>query len=508
MRKHLRTRSAFTLVELLVACALSLVIMGIIAVAFQKSIDAFRTLRSVSQMQEKLKSVHMVLKRDLEADHFQPPAASDPNCWNTGPRLSDQRLDLNGKNPGGAGFFSIMQGPSTGGGPLAYDSLYPGTPYIYDGADSDGLPSPGAVTHSMHFTARLRPDQNVTTFSHEEDFFYANAPNSNPVGTPVATPVMATPAIIPGTPVRCPPDFARPNIFASQWAEIIYFLKPNGSSANGVQPLFTLYRRQRLLLDTTQASNQTGTSAPWNAAFEQSFPDISWQQKVPVASQRVNITTDIPVKSNRMPIGVVAADGVNTWRSATLGELAPAFTGDDILLADVLSFEIKANWSTGSASMPFEALNTAAAGNIDWPYDYLPAVAGAAAGSSVNPRYSTLAAKSVPVVYDNTTYPARTFDTWSIADGVTWAQIGTGPGPAFTPIYNNGVVWSANTVGGAGASAGFGYNDPSKNKPGLSRAPLRIRIMSLQIRVRVWDDAAKTARQMTIVQDMTRNNNN
>src|SRR4051812_37821066 len=98
-------RNAFTLPELLVAAAVSMVIMGIIAVAFQKGIDAFRTLHAVGQMQEKLKSAQMVLKRDLSAEHF----GGNFRVGYSGPFVRDQRLDLSSWSPPDEGYFEIIQ---------------------------------------------------------------------------------------------------------------------------------------------------------------------------------------------------------------------------------------------------------------------------------------------------------------------------------------------------------------------------------------------------------------
>jgi type II secretory pathway pseudopilin PulG len=446
--RHERTRrTGFTIVELLVAAALSMVIMLILGMAFQKMTDTFRTLRSVSQMQERLKSSHMVLKRDLEAYHFY---SAGQFASGGGPsKLSQQRLDQNGWVPTTDGFFCIMQGSS----PLMQ--------YPYEGLDSDGLPSSRAVTHSLHFTALLSPDPLITTIPHEEDFFYANAPN-NPAGNLAG---------------KSPVDFQRPSgtIFSSRWAEVMYFLVPNGATANG-EPLFALYRRQRLLIDgiSSTPSQSPNTAVPWNGGLEAQYPNISWgpnaQSPVgapPGPGPRVNRTSDIPVKANRLqPFASPQPNGYgNIWRGTRLDPseiagLSPGLQGDDILLTDVLGFEVKVNWSTGTASMTFEKFSQPGT-NTDWPFDYLPAQNG-------NPRNP---------LYNDATLPARTFDTWSIADASS----------AVPPINWNDSVQGSPT---------------SYNTSGTTRPPLRIRINSLQIRIRVWDQAGQTARQMTIVEDM------
>jgi hypothetical protein len=442
MRQIRRTRAGFTLVELLVAAALSMVIMLIIGFAMQKCIESFRTMRAVSQLQERLKSVHLALKRDMESEHFVPSTAPNGASF-SGVKLSQQRLDLAIWQPPNEGFFSIMQGQSVGG-----DPLNPGPwPSIFEGRDSDGLPSTRAVTHSLHFTARLIPDPAISTIAREEDYFYATvAPGSALANPPITSADFTRP--FPG-------NNASNNIFASRWAEVMYFLVPKGANANG-EPLFALYRRQRLL------APQGSASVPWNVALESAYPNVSWS----VPSARVNTTTDIPVRANRMPGGFSPQPSSfdntgnyvygygNIWRAFAYDEIPTinSVWGDDILVTDVLSFEIKANWSitdsatnaTG-ASQAWESMSGVGV-NQDWPYDYLPTLANA------NPRNTQYNDSTGP-------YPARTFDTWSATDAA-----------------------NAN--------------------PAIASPPLRIRIQSLQFRLRVWDQNTQTARQITIVQDM------
>lgn len=457
MGPNRRTRPGFTLVELLVAAALSMVIMLIIGVAMQRSIDTFRTLRSVSQMQEKLKATHMVLRRDLQSEHFDAPPGGTANGGGGGPKLSQQRLDRRTWRPPMEGYFCIMQGLSVGG-----DPLQPGPqPYIFEGRDSDLLSSTRAVTHSLHFTSRLIPDPLVTSIAREENYFYARVTPGHPLtGLPYTTPV----------------DFVRPNgtMFASRWAEVSYFLVHNGQTANG-EPLFALHRRQRLLAPR-------GTpNMPWNAGSEQAAPDVSWgAPMVTTTGQRVNKTTDAPVRGYRTPLYRYTQPNNygDIWRPYRLEDIPglsianPGVMGDDILLTDVLSFEVKVHWidtqaatTANGASMPFENFNAfnGPAVNFDWPYAYLPTQNGG------NPRN--------PMQYNNNTFPVRTFDTWSLTDGAA-----SGP---FPPVNWN------NPTG----TTGF-------NTPGANRAPLRICIDSLQIRIRVWDQAGQTARQITFVQDM------
>src|SRR5262245_63935137 len=82
-----RRRSAFTLVEMLVAAALIIFMMWIIASAFTKGLEAFSTLKTAGDMQEKLRGAATVIRRDLTRPHFSADGAFH------GEDLSDQRLD-------------------------------------------------------------------------------------------------------------------------------------------------------------------------------------------------------------------------------------------------------------------------------------------------------------------------------------------------------------------------------------------------------------------------------
>ncbi len=140
-------RRGFTIVELLVAAALSMFIMAILSTAFSKGIDTFRTVRAAGNMQEKLRMASVVIKRDLAAQHFD--GGFHPGL--SGAFLTDQRLDQVGWTPPSQGYFFIAN-PDPG---------------IFEGIDEDGIWSTRATSHQMGMTVKLSgqtPDQ----------LFYAN----------------------------------------------------------------------------------------------------------------------------------------------------------------------------------------------------------------------------------------------------------------------------------------------------------------------------------------------
>ena len=69
-----RSRHGFTLVELLVSTALTLLIMSILASSFQTAMDSLSHLRSAGDLQDRLRSGGERLKQDLIAQHFEDEA--------------------------------------------------------------------------------------------------------------------------------------------------------------------------------------------------------------------------------------------------------------------------------------------------------------------------------------------------------------------------------------------------------------------------------------------------
>ena len=86
MRRATRPEAArpgFTLVELMVAMALSILIMAILAGAFQVGLDTMSQLKSLAGLSEQLRSAETVILRDLSANHLEdewsrPVLVSDP----------------------------------------------------------------------------------------------------------------------------------------------------------------------------------------------------------------------------------------------------------------------------------------------------------------------------------------------------------------------------------------------------------------------------------------------
>ena len=118
MRISTRTRggrAGFTLVELLVAAALSILIMAVLSTAFQTGLQTLSTLKSLGDMAERLKTAETLLRTDLTAEHFATSgnATGTPGDGSPGPlRVSDLRFDLPApltSNLPTNGYFQIYQ---------------------------------------------------------------------------------------------------------------------------------------------------------------------------------------------------------------------------------------------------------------------------------------------------------------------------------------------------------------------------------------------------------------
>jgi prepilin-type N-terminal cleavage/methylation domain-containing protein len=223
----MRTRNGFTLVELMVAMALTIFIMLILTQAFILSIDTFSGMKGVGDMQENLRAGVNALRYDLSQNHLEGMR-----------RVSDPAIT--GQKPT-QGFFAIYQGSAA----------------TSEGTDLDGMPSSRATGYVLHFASRLKGNQQqsfYSTFVNDPsgNFFKANTFYNLPPG--LGADVTLT-TYAPGTTSA---------FYRSQWAEIAYFLVQTGTSEEPLNPagttgmpLYGLYRVQFVAVtDPTQLVGQ------------------------------------------------------------------------------------------------------------------------------------------------------------------------------------------------------------------------------------------------------------
>lgn len=246
----MKRRQGFTLVELMVSMALIIFIMAILSQAFMAALGVFRDLKGQGDMAEKLRATTQILQNDLAANHFDGGRRlSDPNFWVNGPPTQ--------------GFFRIWQGSqSTATGPNNY----------IEGSDASGIGSYRSLDHMLAFTVNLRGND-MGDFMTASTWGGGAALGSIQTFGPPESRYQVTSGV---------------NTYNSQWAEVAWFLQPQinpttgqpdttvidpqstnpgtGTAPSPGIPLFTLYRRQLLLVPDNNLVLPAQSSANNNIA--------------------------------------------------------------------------------------------------------------------------------------------------------------------------------------------------------------------------------------------------
>ncbi|HEV3145493.1 MAG TPA: prepilin-type N-terminal cleavage/methylation domain-containing protein, partial [Gemmataceae bacterium] len=220
-------RAGFTLVELLIAAAVSILLMIILTEAFKAGLDMFRKMRAQGNLMTRLREASVTIRDDLTAPHF--PTDRSPNR----PNLSQQDLPDTQWTPPTDGCFRIMQGLE----PENLAVFPPGdprrnNPFVFEGLDPEGIMYCRCTNHMMQFTVQrggTGPDDMFRTLEPQRQL-----PSGN---------------IFPRDWVQ-PQDYLdNLTTFSSRWAQITYFMrntgdrtKPTPYNPNGL-PLFDLCRR-------------------------------------------------------------------------------------------------------------------------------------------------------------------------------------------------------------------------------------------------------------------------
>lgn len=427
-------RRAFTLVEMMVSMTLVLFIMLIMSEAFTAGLESFRQLKAIGDLSDRLRAATNQMRTDLAADHFDGGTSSG--------KLSGQTLPIDVVG-GHHGFFRIWQGSQPTG----------------EGNDPDLIASTRATDHMLHFSVKL-------TGNRRENFFAALTNDSSL------------------TPSLCasggPAAYRDSSYYRSQWAEIAYFLRPTGTSTTDKSggttlPLFALYRRVKVI---TPASEVSATANGWNTTnraaagtLTTNYYDVSAQVD-PASSPNVYFNTEsaitVPVRRFGMQAltmpptsdqpnyaGLLSSASGTYAYTRYQDEGIAGMTGADLLLVDVISFDIKVLSSTvptGGAA----------------PTEFLDLFRLTDASASPSYYTTALTNNNLNSAFTGATVP-RVFDTWTNADTAT-----------------------------------DGYYDYSSYATaGTYRSlPLNIKITAIQITLRIWDTKTQNSRQITIRQDL------
>jgi type II secretory pathway pseudopilin PulG len=410
-----------TLVELLVAAALCLVIMAILASTFATGTDTLRQLKSAGDMQRYLRAAGEKIKADLAAPHFDDPAVS-------GGKLSNVRFDQSlFAYPAGGVVRVVERGsayqeflqdpnaiqyfPSKVGDYTTIASPAPKPVQITFASPIYGVQTyqarPNGNAHALQLSVKLDGKTRQTVFTAPRPDTVAGAALDSKYDNLVSS--QAT--------------------YATRWAVVNYFLADSGTKTLSGSPLYNLYRRVQLLAEVPGA--ELNPSSPTFPAAVQNFSTRVVRDANNNPHVLVNTTVDLTLVANRPAAFVPIGDG------------------SDIVLTNVTSFEIKANWVGGFRKLTAVPTVPGDLPNYDYPYDDFPPAGQAALGGSSN--------------YDNN---PRVFDT------------------AFPAV---------------------GQPLPLSPEQALLVPPTihtRVRVTGFQIKLRVWDPNQRGARQVTLVQDM------
>jgi len=485
MRHQRRRRAGFTLVEMLVATALVLVIMLIISQAFASASKTFTTVRAAGDMQTRLRTGINLARKDLGSDHFGPPYGSARG----GPHVSDQRLDQVGWQPPRAGYFEFRQlGDFTPFNPNVASVPEPmNTPGGAGIPDGEGLTSTRATNHRMRFTVRLPEGPGTELFSAQFHPKFTIDPRVNSF-------------------------INSQSILFTRWAEVTYLLYPmqDDSSVTGFAntksdgtglPRYTLRRRVRLLAPTSIDYYEQPANALTIIQQCGQFIDVIPPFIAGPAPDNIKALPQYGPNTIilRMP-GPEALNGpdldytpnfINPANQPTIVKrlrfpeevpdpqaYLPEFpvhpTGDDIVMTDVISFDVKAAWfnnprfeavrpgsspACSPAFQPGQPLPIMAFGNMDEPFSDLPfSVLRPGDGRA----FDTGKQKLIPWLPPPNQWPV---------DPADWDQPEAGTTPGFLTV--NGTT-----------------------------VPSRINVRAIQIKLRIWDPRAEQARQATIISEV------
>lgn len=299
MIRSRKTRSGFTLVELMISAAITVMIMTILSICFQVSMKAMSAMRAQGDAADQLRAVGEVIKRDVNASHFLPV---DPGTGprNLGRRLSDYDPSYSTNPIPRTGFFFID----------APAGIAESSDNVFDSSRNAGVPGVGC---SLWMTCILPGGSEGNLFT-----------------TTVS-----------------------PTTVSSEAAEVAYFLSSmneNTAGPGGI-PRFNLHRRQRLVA-----------------------VDGAKQSAMPNDPQVISMFSSVPGPPNTVHTMSSIANAAR--RSELRVPLTAPRQGDDIILSNVISFEIKPTWRHPTAGR--NPRGFALGSNTDTPFDNLTVATGGA----------------------------------------------------------------------------------------------------------------------------------
>jgi type II secretory pathway pseudopilin PulG len=434
------TRRGFTLVELLVAAALTMLIMAILASTFQVAMDGMSHLRAAAEMQDRLRSASERLRSDLMAPHFDDEAIARG-------KLSHLQ---NSALPAG-GYFNIIQiTPS-----VIESKLGVATPTDYSSISTN---------HALAFTAKLS-GKNTQNLFMAPRAAGLDQTNDNLINDPVST-------------------------YASKWAIVSWFVT-SSEMTTGPNPrtMYTMHRRVKLLAETLGAQVPAALVAEANKYYvldtrlqfqrlASTTPTIQYGPVEPNPNYGRVLTVKDPAIWGPQPVivaGIPYINGSPATENPPLARPTDLFTpvgdGSDIVVSNVLSFEVKADYTNTTASNPVSSVIAASPTTPPIP---------------ANPQNPTLAAGiGYPTLYPRPAQPLPVPPT----AGSTFFNPFANPDFPFDDLPRPYL----NAINPLAASNGISFDTGS---------PPGYRIKGLQVKMRIYDPKTQTSRQVTVIQEM------
>ena len=287
-RHQERVRSAFTLVEMLVATAATLILLGIVMTMFEILGEAVNESRTVGELEAQLRTVSTLLQQDL---------------LGTSVNADSRGLTCPADSSTGNGYFEVIEGPNTD----LWDSSG-------SGFDKSGTtPGPGNSS-----------DDRIVGDTDDLLFFTTQSISQEPFSG----------------------NFGINSTTTSADAEVVWFCKPTPNSSNPT--LYTLYRRCLLVVGQFPESpfDSQGSTSYTSDFFE--LYDLSARCEVINGNQRMQLNTlqDLLLRRNRFAhydfsmtdppfvlASVIATRPVLAFSGSRIGE--------DVLMTNVLSFDVR-----------------------------------------------------------------------------------------------------------------------------------------------------------------------
>jgi hypothetical protein len=282
---------------MLVALALTIFMMSILSEAFVVGLEAFRRMKTVSDMDQQLRSAATLLLSDLKANHFEGSQ-----------RLSTLRV------------IPMPAGPRLESPELGFFCYREGNPSLREGLDAHNRPSERDFDDYLDFTVRLSSNR-------REEFFYGRLPPNSPLD-------------LIGYADSRHDDVNANRLYTSQWMNVIYFLYPdlNGrKTASGLQ-VYNLYRRTLLLVPEHFTTNPQLTDRPLPTVAGHAVGDVSTTIHTPNGQEQFNSPADIQFRERRVHQGGLQSfPGYNPLIKTSGDDRS----GADLLLTGVLSLDVK-----------------------------------------------------------------------------------------------------------------------------------------------------------------------